>query len=487
MNVLNLNLGLGFQKDKGDAKKAIVETKQNGGHPEADVVPLGGAASRRRLRHVAQFALRGLDLESAALREALGDGFVLEVAEESADEALERSDVLRTMNPTWTPVCGIPGGRQLACFELRIVGMRQANVLWRSTVRLSELEPLCRDLEELRALPPFGSPLLRLGDRGQWFTLPGTRGASPAAPPTEVRRGNRATKQIQASEVCEKGERIAVMLDRLRTLQAQSLALRRSMENCFEKSSELQRRREHRLLYEERVGQLRRKASQRREEIAKLRARLEKSRSSSEADRLSRCAQRLKEAEEEQRKSVSGLVAVYSGLRALWRQLRCRQMRMLHEVSQVYPIESCVEKCGQRYWTIRRLIIAGIDKLSRQDLREEEDVSSALGYLAHLLTTLAGILEVPLRITVHGAGCSRSCVSDPHESSDLGAPPLEWPLYYREVEKPRFERALRLLRDGLHQFLYSRGYFDERLLSNGQGNLLECAELIVRQEMGDPT
>merc|ERR1719229_1227183 len=96
-------------------------------------------------------------------------------------------------------------------------------------------------------------------------------------------------------------------------------------------------------------------------------------------------------------------------LEALWLQLRCRQMRMLHEACQVYPIEN-----HGRFWTIRGLSLAHIDTLSRQDLREEEAVSTALGFLVHLLVTFAGILEVPLRIDVRGAGSSRSSVRDLH-------------------------------------------------------------------------
>merc|ERR1712232_363158 len=107
-----------------------------------------------------------------------------------------------------------------------------------------------------------------------------------------------------------------------------------------------------------------------------------------------------------------------------------------------------------------------------------EVVSTALGFLAHLIVILARILEVPLRITIHNAGSSRSAVSDQHESALAG----ELPLYYSGTrEKSRFINAMHLLRDGLHQFLYSRGYFDEKRL--GGGNLLECAEVILRREM----
>merc|ERR1712014_162862 len=103
-------------------------------------------------------------------------------------------------------------------------------------------------------------------------------------------------------------------------------------------------------------------------------------------------------------------------------QLRCRQMRMMHEVCQIYPIENT-----GKYRTIRRLFIAGIDQLSRQDLREQESISTALGFLAHLLVTLAGILEVPLRIAIHQAGGSRCSVSDPHENHGSSALVRTWP------------------------------------------------------------
>merc|ERR1712232_669035 len=103
----------------------------------------------------------------------------------------------------------------------------------------------------------------------------------------------------------------------------------------------------------------------------------------------------------------------------------------------------------------------------------EEVVSTALGFLGHLICMLSCILEVPLRITLHYTGCSRSAISDPRESLSAASPAREWPLYYsRGNEKSRFINALHLLRDGLQQFLYSRGYFDEkRHLSSG--NLLE--------------
>jgi len=461
-----------------------------GAADQGDVPALGGAAARRRLRHVAQLALRGLGLEALG---AGGGGYVLEVVAEGGSapaEPLERSDVFRTRNPTWTPVCGIRRGRHLAAFELRALDAAAPHAcLWRATVRLAELRPLCEELEELPCAPPLATPLLRLGN--QWFVsgdaaraqtpiaAPAATGASPRAGAPEARRRG-VVKQIQASEICGAGERVTGMLGRLRFLQEKSAALREAMGESLARGREACERRDRRFARERRVGQLRYEVERRGRDLAELRLRLEGARGErdGQVERLRRSRERLREAEEEQWRAASSLPAVYSGLRSLWQQLRCRQIRMLHEVCQVYPIV----RSSSKYWTIRGLPIAGIDTLSRQDLREEQDVSTALGFLAHLLVTLASILEVPLRISVHRAGCSRSLLTDPHESPDPFAVPREWPLYYgRGLERSSFEKALRLLRDGLHQFLYSRGYFDERRACDG--NLLECAHVILQKEM----
>lgn len=490
------DFGLNWRKSSDTStKKASADVKQPG-TAEEEAQPLGGAASRRRLRHISQIAIRSLDFEATAT------GYVLEVAATAAvegggsgssvlaaGETLERSDVLRTHNPTWAPACGIRHGRHLTACELRAVDVRDQSVCWRACVQLCELEPVCEELEELSPAPP-AAPLLRLGEKGKWFALRGTAGvssiggsASTGTTSAAEQRRRSIVKQIQASQVCDAGKSISDMLSRLRHLQAQSSALRDAMETSIVQGRELQARRQRHATCEQRVSHLRQEVEQRRQRLEELRGKVmkeKKDKLASQADQLQRCRQSLSTAEEEQQAEALSLPVTRAGLRSLWQQLRCRQIRMLHEVCQVYPIK---RESDGRYWTIRSLCIASIDTLSRQDLREEENISTALGYLAHLLVTLASILEVPLRITVNHAGCSRSYLCDPHESLDSNVAPREWPLYYgRGLEKSRFETALRLLRDGLHQFLYSRGYFDKRKADEG-GNLLECAELILDKEM----
>merc|ERR1719440_2547172 len=207
----------------------------------------------------------------------------------------------------------------------------------------------------------------------------------------------------------------------------------------------LHERRERRASQEQRVHDLRREVERRRLGLSHLRGRLEGARTAQEDQdaQLQHCRSRLTSTEQEHNASAASLPTVYSGLRTLWQQLRCRRIRMLHEVCQVYPIENC-----GTHRTIRSLCVAEIRQLSRVDLREEENISTALGYLAHLLVTLAGILEVPLRVRVHNAGCSRSYLSDPHDSQDSSPASRDLPLYYgKGVEKSKFDGALRLLRD----------------------------------------
>lgn len=439
---------------------------------EDEACVLGGAAARRRLRHVSQLAIRGLDLG-----EAETSGYMLEVAVEGVAKPLEQSDLFRTRNPTWAPVCGIRHGRHLHSFEFRAVHSRSHEVFWKEVVNLSEMELFCEDLEKFHGLAPLAAPLLQLGDR--WFTLPQTTRPATSVSLPESRRRMASVKQIQVSEVFNAGNQISTMIDRLQGLRAQSKTLRDAMEESLLHGYELFERRERRLQCEQRVRQLRSKVEMRKKNIALLRTQLDDMHKC-RADNLeynSRSHEKLHEAKMEQQKANSDLLVAYGSSQMLWQQLRCRQMRMLHEACQIYPIENC-----GRYWTIRDLNIVGIDTLIRQDLREEESFSTALGFLVHLLATLASILEVPLRVTVQQAGCSRSFLSDPHESADTLAPPREWPLFYgRGLEKSRFETALRLLQDGLHQFLYSRGYFDERRICGS--NFLESVELILQKEI----
>merc|ERR1712093_547624 len=117
---------------------------------------------------------------------------------------------------------------------------------------------------------------------------------------------------------------------------------------------------------------------------------------------------------------------------------------------------------------------------------------------------LSKFLEVPLKVAAVHTGCSRSYLQNPFEQGPLGGESLlrswaggvgdataksvpsvggrEWPLFYgRSLEKSRFETAVRLFMDNLHQFLYSQGY--NPLIMGSSVSLLENTEIILRKEI----
>eukprot|EP00434_Breviolum_minutum_P011988 symbB.v1.2.010571.t1/scaffold691.1/size191848/12 len=126
-------------------------------------------------------------------------------------------------------------------------------------------------------------------------------------------------------------------------------------------------------------------------------------------------------------------------LQKSWQRLRCQQIRKLSEVRQVYPVQQC-----QAYWTIRGIGLRRTETLKHQDPREEQDASTALGYLSHLLVSAASLrrLKVPPRWSArinsgHGAAKGSritACINNeddegPGAASTNGSadsPPGEW-------------------------------------------------------------
>jgi hypothetical protein len=79
-------------------------------------------------------------------------------------------------------------------------------------------------------------------------------------------------------------------------------------------------------------------------------------------------------------------------------------------------------------------------------------VSTALGYVVHLLLLTSKYLEVPLRYTLM-YHASRSFVKDPVYNS--GNTTL--PLFRKGNEREKFERAIQWLKKDIEQLLQSKG------------------------------
>lgn len=111
--------------------------------------------------------------------------------------------------------------------------------------------------------------------------------------------------------------------------------------------------------------------------------------------------------------------------------------KVLNHLQITYPIKNLY---GDSTCTVLSLELP-ID-LSTLD---DEHVSSALGYICHIAIMLSKYLHVPLRYELVYNG-SRSLVRDGVASRDGG---FTFPLFRRETERRRFDRAVGLLGAGL--------------------------------------
>lgn len=126
-------------------------------------------------------------------------------------------------------------------------------------------------------------------------------------------------------------------------------------------------------------------------------------------------------------------------------KIRSRQAMLVKQLGTVYPIEYV----GAGEYSIRGIRIANSD-LTGGGRNDEEMISTALGYIAHLVFMLSKYLHVNLRYRVVPYS-SRSFLKD-----EINDPNGEYPLYKRGVEKERHEKAVRFLRKDVEQLLFAR-------------------------------
>ncbi|CAE7509059.1 unnamed protein product [Symbiodinium natans] len=496
------------------AKEKIQEPKP----PENDeiVIPFSSEISGRRLRHITVFALRSMPTE------LVEDGYVLQLA--SGPMLLLESGILHTRNPTWSPPYAPTAGTELQAFELRVAAAEGAReVRWSAQVDLRQTDVVG---EDLRHLDLVSEPVVVLRMRNTaalpdvWLT-PGL--GRWAGERRRLPNRNASNQQIRTSEVCQSGAKVSKLCEELHFWRDQTTELQDQLRGLLAKRREGFARGERHVTLQRRLVELRATVEQRRQGLDLLRAEVAGESGDTDARQrrwrrsaagvqalsgdgvvascqptallLGRPRLRAAEAQvETSRLGVSGEDGKV-GLQhhKLCCQLRCQQIRLLNEVRQVYPLQDC-----GRYWTIRGLCVASTERLKHQDPQPEteRDVNTALGFLSHLLVTLARLLQVPLSVALRRPGSSRSAVVNLNETEALRAlspsrgafglgrggkrPALgEWPLHYsRSGDKAHFETALRLLSDGLNQFLYSRGSS-----SAERGNLLKCADAILQHEI----
>lgn len=135
--------------------------------------------------------------------------------------------------------------------------------------------------------------------------------------------------------------------------------------------------------------------------------------------------------------------------------LEARQLKLLSELQAIYPIERISgDKEKERY------AIRGIELIPPLDgsQRDDEQISSALGYVVHLVLLVSKYLEVPLRYQLLFYA-SRSIIRDPVQKDPKDQ---NLPLYRKDVEPERFKRAFHWLSKDIEQLLLARQIKYER-------------------------
>ena len=131
--------------------------------------------------------------------------------------------------------------------------------------------------------------------------------------------------------------------------------------------------------------------------------------------------------------------------------LDARQAKLIGELHAIYPIQET---------EAREFAIRGLELPVDLSSKDDEHVSSALGFVCHVMVMLSKYLEVPLRYQLIFSA-SRSLVRDRVFSS--GASGGTYPLFRKGVDRERFERAVRLLEADVEQLLVARdAEFDPR-------------------------
>ncbi|CAM9283936.1 unnamed protein product [Ectocarpus sp. 8 AP-2014] len=141
--------------------------------------------------------------------------------------------------------------------------------------------------------------------------------------------------------------------------------------------------------------------------------------------------------------------------------LEARRARLTAELQAIYPIKY--------QGNLKEFTIRGLELPADLYSIDDERISSALGYTAHLVCMLAKYLQISLRYQVI-YNASRSAVRD--NVTGVG---VAYPLFRRGVEKERFDRGVYLLGRDVEQMLTARGVPAKR----GSGQLLRNLERLM--------
>lgn len=131
-------------------------------------------------------------------------------------------------------------------------------------------------------------------------------------------------------------------------------------------------------------------------------------------------------------------------------QLLMRRKQLCHELTYIYPIEVLENKEN---------VVCGLSLPNTQSQEfsaaDEETISSALGYVCHLVSMIGNFFQVPLRYPATVKG-SRTTMSD-FVNDRLPDKEREFPLFIKGKEKCQFEFGVFLLNKNIAQIRFCLG------------------------------
>ena len=166
--------------------------------------------------------------------------------------------------------------------------------------------------------------------------------------------------------------------------------------------------------------------------------------------------------------NVKDSAKVQLELRSRTDHLGFRRMTLLKELSMLYPIDY-----QGKFRVIRGLTLPGLSGLRRCEIRDEETISTALGYLVHRIYLSCKIVDFNLKFILVPLG-SRSVVKDRFSEPSLA----EYPLYYKSIDRKKFVTAVQMLHDTLFHFSCSRGKRPDQ-----STDLLDIADMLLVREL----
>lgn len=218
-------------------------------------------------------------------------------------------------------------------------------------------------------------------------------------------------------------------------------ARKQQIERKLTTATPIVRHEQRRTVLEDRVRALRKQVAEKRANLERLKSVMHDERKTFETDihipkaLLSTMQMSMRYKDEKQ-----GILERRCEVLRAAHKIRSRQAMLVKQLSVVYPIE--YEGAGE--YKIRGIKITSSD-LTSGGRADEEMVSTALGYIAHLVFMLSKYLQVNLRYRVVPFS-SRSYLKD-----EINDPHGEYPLYKKGADRERHERAILYLRKNVEQ------------------------------------